>query len=358
MPNGLSIGLAFPLLAPDGSAAAPAYSFANYPSTGMRQGNSNTFYLCAGGADVAYLYHANSLFDGMSLLSDNASLRLGAADDVRMARLAAYSVAFAPPPSATPNAYTVTFGGASRPGTDTNVGGANGTIRSGLGTGTGTASSLFFQVPTLAASGSGAQTYATMLQVTSGYLFASANVVLNGTALIWNSRLVVHSPADGVLTVTDGVGTSFGRLCFGGTTSSFPAIKRNGANFDLRLADDSAYCNVNCHDVIASSVYCSNVVAVGANNTNLVLGGAGVTMNLIDSAASFVIAVTGGNTIATFGGGQTLTLNLIDQGLRINNQVSGAGASTGTLTNAPSAGNPNFWLPINIAGTVRYVPCW
>lgn len=30
----------------------------------------------------------------------------------------------------------------------------------------------------------------------------------------------------------------------------------------------------------------------------------------------------------------------------------------GTLTNAPVAGNPAFWMPISIAGTIRYVPCW
>jgi hypothetical protein len=44
--------------------------------------------------------------------------------------------------------------------------------------------------------------------------------------------------------------------------------------------------------------------------------------------------------------------------LRLNGLTNGAGASAGTLTNAPSVGNPNFWIPINVAGTVRYVPAW
>lgn len=44
--------------------------------------------------------------------------------------------------------------------------------------------------------------------------------------------------------------------------------------------------------------------------------------------------------------------------IRVNNVTSGAGAAVGTLNNAPAAGNPAFWLPINIAGTVRYIPCW
>jgi hypothetical protein len=37
---------------------------------------------------------------------------------------------------------------------------------------------------------------------------------------------------------------------------------------------------------------------------------------------------------------------------------NGAGASVGTLTNAPSVGNPTKWIPINDNGTTRYIPCW
>lgn len=44
--------------------------------------------------------------------------------------------------------------------------------------------------------------------------------------------------------------------------------------------------------------------------------------------------------------------------LRFNGLTNGAGAAAGTLLNAPAAGNPAFWLPVSIAGTVRYIPCW
>lgn len=40
------------------------------------------------------------------------------------------------------------------------------------------------------------------------------------------------------------------------------------------------------------------------------------------------------------------------------NPADGAAAQTGTLTNAPSAGNPSYWLKIKISGNVRYIPCW
>lgn len=48
--------------------------------------------------------------------------------------------------------------------------------------------------------------------------------------------------AAGKITLDDGSGGSgVAVINFGGTTSSFPAIKRNGAGLDFRLADDSGY---------------------------------------------------------------------------------------------------------------------
>lgn len=38
--------------------------------------------------------------------------------------------------------------------------------------------------------------------------------------------------------------------------------------------------------------------------------------------------------------------------------TDGAGASAGTLTNAPAVGNPTKWIPINDNGTTRYIPSW
>lgn len=47
-----------------------------------------------------------------------------------------------------------------------------------------------------------------------------------------------------------------------------------------------------------------------------------------------------------------------NNGLKLTNQTSGPGASGGTLTNAPSAGNPDFWLPCTINGTNHWIPAW
>lgn len=53
-----------------------------------------------------------------------------------------------------------------------------------------------------------------------------------------------------------------------------------------------------------------------------------------------------------------IVLSPITSGLRINNQMDAAGGDEGTLTNAPHALDPDFWMPVNIAGTIMAFPCW
>ena len=38
--------------------------------------------------------------------------------------------------------------------------------------------------------------------------------------------------------------------------------------------------------------------------------------------------------------------------------ANGAAAALGTLSNAPVAGNPTKWVPINDNGVTRYIPAW
>ena len=46
---------------------------------------------------------------------------------------------------------------------------------------------------------------------------------------------------------------------------------------------------------------------------------------------------------------------LVASSVALNN---GVGAAAGTLLNAPVAGNPTKWIPINDNGTTRYIPSW
>ena len=52
-------------------------------------------------------------------------------------------------------------------------------------------------------------------------------------------RVVMRSPSDSNLTLLNSAETSFGRLNFGGITSSFPAIKRALNNIEVKNADDT-----------------------------------------------------------------------------------------------------------------------
>lgn len=60
-------------------------------------------------------------------------------------------------------------------------------------------------------------------------------------SIYWDTRSVMRSPSDGVITLYNNSTGSFDRLQFGGTTSSFPTLKRNGVTLETKLADDSAY---------------------------------------------------------------------------------------------------------------------
>ena len=81
--------------------------------------------------------------------------------------------------------------------------------------------------------------------------------------------------------------------------------------------------------------------AAASIHTNWLGGVAGVT-SLMSLSKTGVLTVTGGATFLTTSSALT----------------NGAGASAGTITNAPSVGNPTKWIGINDNGTTRYIPAW
>ena len=61
-------------------------------------------------------------------------------------------------------------------------------------------------------------------------------IIINGG----NGRIEA-GVANGVMKLSNNLNDDFGRLQLGGTTSAFPAIKRNGAGIDIVLANDSGF---------------------------------------------------------------------------------------------------------------------
>lgn len=67
-----------------------------------------------------------------------------------------------------------------------------------------------------------------------------------------------------------------------------------------------------------------------------------------NSAAFTTVSASGGLTTG-------IATALVASSVALNN---GAAAAAGTLANAPAAGNPTKWIPINDNGTTRYMPAW
>lgn len=62
--------------------------------------------------------------------------------------------------------------------------------------------------------------------------------------IIWQGSTEMSAPADGDWLLTDTASTDFGQMMFGGTTSSYPSLKRSSAGLQVRLADDSGYTTI------------------------------------------------------------------------------------------------------------------
>lgn len=95
----------------------------------------------------------------------------------------------------------------------------------------------------------------------------NASGALSGNLLSFNGLGEFLAQSDGVFTVRNNAGTSFNRLQLGGTTSSFPSIKRNGAAIDFRLADDSGYCSIGVKDI---NIYGAGAGIYSNNNDMLI----------------------------------------------------------------------------------------
>ena len=76
----------------------------------------------------------------------------------------------------------------------------------------------------------------------SGSITARQSLVAGyGYWILWSGSTAMTATGDGVLLLSSFGSSTANRIQFNGQTSSYPAIKRNGAGLDIRLADDSGY---------------------------------------------------------------------------------------------------------------------
>jgi hypothetical protein len=134
-------------------------------------------------------------------------------------------------------------------------------------------------------------------------VYAAGSIVAGAAAsFALSGRSGITSSADGIMGLVNNAGTSFTRLNLGPASASFVALKLNAAALDIKIGDDTAYANLR------------------------------------------VLGLTVGTAAAMLTSSVAMT--------------DGAGVAAGTLLNAPAAGNPTKWIPINDNGTTRYIPAW
>jgi hypothetical protein len=152
-----------------------------------------------------------------------------------------------------------------------NIDGADFVIRGSRSIGNKPGGSIVFRVAPAGSSGTAQNALATALTINANRsVFVSTSMTIgdgggiNGTltvgigqdtGLVFTTRGRIFSGGDGVFTMRDNAGTSFGRLTFGGTTSSFPALKRSTTFLQARLADDSGDAGFSAANVQAATAY-------------------------------------------------------------------------------------------------------
>ena len=77
----------------------------------------------------------------------------------------------------------------------------------------------------------------------------------------WSGKAQISSPSDSVIRLLNAGSSNFNLLQFGGGTDAFPAIKRNAAGLQIRLADDSANATLE-----AGNLYASGNVGIGTTS--------------------------------------------------------------------------------------------
>lgn len=99
----------------------------------------------------------------------------------------------------------------------------------------------------------------------TGTLTIAGNFQLGSIGTVaFRNRSYISSGADGYVDLFNNAGTGFTGLRFGGTTASFPAIKRNTTSLETKLADDSAYTNHSALSFTSTGSTWANIPAAGS----------------------------------------------------------------------------------------------
>lgn len=209
--NGTNVTSTEMIFVPATSSATVAGGIGATTSNGISF-NANNVQLIAAGTRLAVAAGGAVQFDLASNVplawSNTSNDALGSAADTAIGKVAAASLRIGLGNNATPVANTLTIGESSRGGTDTNVAGANGTLKPGVGTGTGAGNKLAIQRNLMGATGTTAQTVADAI-------VAGQSKTLSNTSATTTALASISVPSNsgggcsGFITVVASDGTNF-----------------------------------------------------------------------------------------------------------------------------------------------------
>ena len=123
-------------------------------------------------------------------------------------------------------------------------------------------------------------------------LYSASRITSGGDVRMGGGNVIAAGLTDGNLTLYNSAASDFGRINFGGTSSSFPALKRSTTTIQARLADDSSYADIRVRAVQHSTGARPTCDSTSRGTTWYVAGGAGVadTFEICRKDASDVYA--------------------------------------------------------------------
>lgn len=123
------------------------------------------------------------------------------------------------------------------------------------------------------------------LQAVTATTVTATGAIAAGAAssFIFTGRSQIVSPADGQLLLYNNAGNNFARLQFGGTTSSFPSLKRSSTEIQARLSDDSNFSPFQAGLITGQQLFISGTTIFSDDTT--VSGGLFIVVGLPTSAS-------------------------------------------------------------------------
>lgn len=181
--------------------------------------------------------------------------------------------------------------------------------------------------------------------------FADSDISVGANGYFrWGSRSKLKSPADGVNTLLNAAETDFSRLQFGGTTSSFPGLGRNGAALVVQTADGGS-------GTLSANLITSSGGIKGHNVNAYWLPDIGNSLFVLNSS----LAVGSGTGVAIKYDSDAVAKfrNKADNAdaaiTAASLTTTGGGAFTITQANSVSPTSPNRTITISLGGTTYYL---